>query len=615
MRENGVEFDRFSFPPLLKAATRVSALPEGRELHGFVFKLGFDSDPFVQTGLVGMYSSCGEISDARMVFDQMSHRDVVVWSRMINGYFQNGLFNDVLELFDEMRRGNVEPDEIILSTILSACGKAGNLSYGKVIHEYIYEKNLRIDPYLLSNLVSMYASCGCMDTAEEFFAKMGSRDLVVSTSMISGYSRLGRVEDARLLFDQIVKKDLVCWSAMISGYAESKNPQEALRLFKEMQILRMKPDNVTMLSVISACAHLGLLDQAQWIDGYVDRHGFRGVLPVNNALIDLYSKCGSLERARGIFENMKRRNVISWSTMINAFALHGDAENALKFFDKMKEENIEPNEITFIGVLYACSHAGLVEEGRKLFSSMIHEHKITPQREHYGCMVDLYGRANRLREALGVIETMPLAPNAIIWGSLMAACRIHGESELAEFAAKRLLELEPDHDGALVLLSNLHAKEGRWDDSGGLRKEMKDRGIFKEKACSRIELGNEVHEFLIADRNHEQADMIYAKLDEVVSRLKLAGYTPNTSCVLIDIEEEDKKEKVLWHSEKLALCYGLIRGGGGSCIRIVKNLRVCEDCHTFLKLVSRVYEREIVVRDRKRFHHYKDGVCSCNDYW
>lgn len=402
---------------------------------------------------------------------------------------------------------------------------------------------------------------------------------------------------------------------MISGYAESDSPQEALNLFNEMQSLGIKPDQVTMLSVITACAHLGALDQAKWIHLFVDKNGFGGALPINNALIEMYAKCGSLERARRIFDKMPRKNVISWTCMISAFAMHGDAGSALRFFHQMEDENIEPNGITFVGVLYACSHAGLVEEGRKIFYSMINEHNITPKHVHYGCMVDLFGRANLLREALELVEAMPLAPNVIIWGSLMAACRVHGEVELGEFAAKRLLELDPDHDGAHVFLSNIYAKAKRWEDVGQVRKLMKHKGISKERGCSRIELNNEIHEFLVADRSHKHADEIYEKLDEVVSKLKLVGYSPNTCSILVDLEEEEKKEVVLWHSEKLALCYGLMRDGTGSCIHINKNLRVCEDCHTFIKLASKVYEREIVVRDRTRFHHYKDGVCSCKDYW
>lgn len=514
-----------------------------------------------------------------------------------------------------MKRSSVQPDGMILSTILSACGRTGNLSYGKGIHDFITENNIAFDSHLQSSVIGMYASCGSMDLAQQLFNKMSPKNLVASTAMISGYSKHGQIEDARLIFNQMVEKDLVCWSAMISGYAESDWPQEALRLFNEMQVLGITPDQVTMLSVISACAHLGAMDQANWIHIYVDKNGFGGALPVNNALIDMYAKCGSLERARRVFEKMPRRNVISWTSMISAFAMHGDASNALSFFNRMKDDNIEPNSVTFIGVLYACSHAGLVEEGRRIFSSMINEYNLAPQHEHYGCMVDLFGRANLLSEALKVIEAMPMAPNVVIWGSLMAACRVHGENELGEFAAKQLLELEPDHDGALVVLSNIYAKERRWDDVRKVRNLMKNSGIFKERGCSRIELNNELHEFLMADKNHKQAGKIYEKLDNVVSDLKLAGYAPNACSVLVDLEEEEKTEVVLWHSEKLALCYGLIGQHNSSIIRIVKNLRICEDCHTFMKLVSKVYGKEIVVRDRTRFHHYKDGVCSCKDYW
>lgn len=533
----------------------------------------------------------------------------------MNSYCQSRLFDNVLQLFEEMKSSNIEPDEKIFSTILSACGRAANLEFGKAIHKIITDINVMVDPHMQSALVTMYAGCGSMDFAQNLFDKLNPKNVVASTAMVSGYSKLGQVESARLIFDQMAEKDLVCWSAMISGYAESDWPQEALKLFNEMQVSGINPDQVTMLSVISACAHLGALDQAKWIHKFVNRNGFGKALPVNNALIDMYAKCGSLESAREVFDRMRWKNVITWTTMISAVAMHGDASNALELFHQMKAENIEPNGVTFVGVLYACSHAGLVQEGRNIFASMENEYGIAPKHEHYGCMVDLYGRANLLREALELVESMPFAPNVVIWGSLMAACRIHGEFELGEFAAKQLLELDPDHDGAHVLLSNIYAKERRWHNVGEVRQLMKHKGILKERGCSRIELNNKIHEFLTADKNHKQSDEIYAKLDEVVSELKLRGYTPNTCSVLIDLSEEEKKEAVLWHSEKLALCYGLITGERETRIHIIKNLRICEDCHTFMKFVSEVYEREIVVRDRTRFHHYTNGVCSCKDYW
>lgn len=514
-----------------------------------------------------------------------------------------------------MKGDNIEPDEKVFSTVVSACCRAANLELGKAIHNMIIDSNVMVDTYMQSGLVTMYAVCGSMDVAQDLFDKLHPKNVVASTAMVSGYSKAGDVKSARSIFDQMVDKDLVCWSAMISGYAESDWPQEALKLFNEMQVLGIKPDQVTMLSVISACAHLGAVDRAKWIHKFVDRNGFGKALPVNNALIDMYAKCGSLECAREVFDRLSKKNVITWTTMISAVAMHGDARNALELFHQMRAENIEPNGVTFVGVLYACSHAGLVQEGRKIFASMENDYKITPKHEHYGCMVDLYGRANLVREALEVVESMPFAPNVVIWGSLMAACRIHGEFELGEFAAKQLLELDPEHDGAHVLLSNIYAKERRWENVGEVRQLMKHKGILKERGISRIELNSKIHEFLTADRNHKQSDEIYQKLNEVVSELNVCGYTPNTCGVLLDISEEEKKKAVLWHSEKLALCYGLITGEKGTRIHIIKNLRICEDCHTFMKLVSKVYEREIVVRDRTRFHHYANGACSCKDYW
>lgn len=535
---------------------------------------------------------------------------------MLNRCCQSGLFDEAIEIFEEMKKSNVEPDKMLLSTILSACSHSGNSLYGKGIHEYITKNNVVLDPYLQGALICMYASTGCMDLAQELFNQMSPKNLVISTAMISLYSRGGQIENARVIFDQISEKDLVCWSAMISAYAESDRPQESLSLFKEMQKLGLKPDQVTILGVISACARLGSMDQAKWIHVYVGRNGFGESVPINNALIDMYAKCGNLEEARGVYERISNKNVISWTSMITACAMHGEALGALRLFNQMKENNFEPNEITFIGVLYACSHAGLVKEGQEIFDSMINEHKIIPRHEHYGCMVDLFGRANLLREALEIIETMPMGPNVVIWGSLMSACQVHGATELGEFAAKQVLRLEPNHDGAHVLLSNIYAKEKRWQDVGKLRNLMRERGIWKERGCSRIELNGMVHEFLIGGRNHDYSDQIYKKLDAVVEELKQFGYSPSFNNVYVDLEDEEKSEVVLWHSEKLALCYGLLNENtGSSCIRIMKNLRVCEDCHTFMKLASKVYNKEIIIRDRSRFHHFRNGICSCKDYW
>ncbi|WOL10877.1 hypothetical protein Cni_G19636 [Canna indica] len=538
-----------------------------------------------------------------------------VLSESTGSYCQSGCYNEALQLFDEMKSSGIVPDQVILATILSACGRTKNLSSGEAVHSYIMESNLSLDVHLQSALISMYCNCGSMDTAQRLYDEMSPKNLVASTAMVSGYAKLGKIEIARNIFEQMEDKDLVCWSAMISGYAESDQPNEALKLFNEMQLLGVKPDEITMLSVISACANLGALDQAKWVHIFVDNNGFYHVLSVRNALIDMYSKCGSLADARTIFDETDFKNVITWTSMITGFAMHGNGRSALALFDSMIAEGVKPNAVTFISLLYACSHAGLVEDGRKIFESMIQDYRIEPKHEHYGCMVDLLGRSRLLREALEFIESMPFAPNVVVWGSLLGACRTHGDIELGELVAKKLLEIDPDHDGAYVLLSNIYAKANRWGDVREVRKLMKNKGLSKETGFSWIEVNGIVHEFMMGDNSHPRSSEIYEKLYEAVKELENAGYAPDAAAVLVDLQEEEKREAVLLHSEKLALSLGLINSSRGSCIRIAKNMRVCEDCHTFMKFASKVFEREIVLRDRTRFHHFKDGVCSCRDFW
>ncbi|KAL0727880.1 hypothetical protein Bca4012_023973 [Brassica carinata] len=555
IRHAGGRLDRFSFTPILKAASKVSALFEGMELHGLALKTAALSDPFVKTAVLDMYACCGRIVEARKAFDEMPQRDVVTWNTMIErlaiiflSFFQKGVYfklvcrycrcgllDEAFKLFEEMKCSNVMPDEMILCNIVSACARTGDTRYNRAVYDFLKENDVRMDAHLLTALVTMYAGAGCMDIAREFHTKMSVRSLFVSTAMVSGFSKAGRLEDARDIFDQTGKKDLVCWTTMISAYAESDHPEEALRVFEEMCRYGTEPDEIAMGSVVSACANLGVLENAKWVHELTHRNGFESSLTVNNALINMYAKCGGLDAARDVFEKMPTRNVVSWSSMINAFSMHGEANDALTLFARMKQENVEPNDVTFVGVLYGCSHSGLVEEGKKIFASMSDEYNVTPKLEHYGCMVDLFGRANRLQEALEVIESMPMAPNVVIWGSLMSACRVHGELELGEFAARRILELEPDHDGALVLMSNIYAREHRWDDVRKVRRGMEEKNVFKEKGVSRIDLNGKSHEFLIGDKRHTESDEIYAKLKEVVSELKLAGCVPDGGSVLVDV--------------------------------------------------------------------------------
>ncbi|KAJ3675616.1 hypothetical protein LUZ60_004658 [Juncus effusus] len=620
LRQAGFAFDRFGMCAVLRSVakdkTQIADLNLVHEAHGFGVKMGFDFDPFVQTALVGAYAKVGKVPLARKVFDRMLYRDLIAWSSMLDSYCQTGNYNDALNLFEELKLSGLKPDRVVLSTVLSACARLRNLKSGKTIHSYIIESNLSLDPHLQNSLISLYSSCGEMETAEALYHSMSDKNLVASTSMVFGYAKLGRLDTARKVFDEMPEKDLISWSALISGYAESERPDKALELFKKMQLNRVKPDEVTMLSLISACANIGALDSAKRVCNYVKSHCFDEFLSVGNALIDMFAKCGSLSDARKVFDEMPKKNVITWTSMIMGFAMHGDGRSALALFEQMKgEKGIKPNRVTFVSLLYACSHSGLVEEGQALFKSMVSDYNIEPKHEHYGCLVDLYGRAKLLSEAVSVIENMPFKPNVVVWGSLLGACKVHGNVELGELAAKRILELDPVHDGAYVLLSNIYAKAGRSNDVREVREIMKFRGLSKERGFSWLELGGEMHAFMTGDESHPRRNEIYHKLRDVVARVEKIGYSPDVTCVLINLDEEEKREAVLLHSEKLALSFGLIGSERGACLRISKNIRVCEDCHAFVKLVSRAYGREIVLRDRTRFHHFKDGICSCGDFW
>jgi pentatricopeptide repeat protein len=334
-----------------------------------------------------------------------------------------------------------------------------------------------------------------------------------------------------------------------------------------------------------------------------------------NALIDMYAKCGRLEIARRLFEKMPKRDVVSWNVMILGYGLHGQSKDAIALFSQLEQKGIKPDDITFICILSACSHAGLVDEGRKYFNSLNRDHRFTPRMEHYICMVDLLGRAGCLDEAQELINNMPYEPDASVWGALLGACRIHCNIALAEYVAKHHLKLESNNTGCYVLLSNIYAAAGRWHDAAKVRTMIKTKGLKKNPGRSWIEIKNSVHTFVGGDRSHPQSEKIYAVLDSLMNDMKKEGYVHDKSFVLQDVEEEEKENIISTHSEKLAIAFGLLETSPGMPIQITKNLRVCGDCHNATKFISKIAKREIILRDINRFHHFKDGVCSCGDYW
>ncbi|KAK9267693.1 hypothetical protein L1049_010125 [Liquidambar formosana] len=501
MRRNGVVLpDNYTFPFVLKACGRLSLPGKGQELHCLTLKLGLHFDVFVQNALISMYSLCDMVGIARRVFEMVpfSVRDVVSWNSMISGYLQCDRFWDTLKVFGDLLGDTcVRPNEVTLVSALTACGRIGFLGLGRKLHGLLVGNGFVMDVFLGSSLIDMYAKCG-------------------------------QIEDARKVFDRIPDRNVVCWTSMIAGYIQLDLFKEAIDLFREMQVGRFTADAATVACVISSCGHSGALDQGRWVHSYCERNGIEMNLTVRNALIDMYSKCGDIEKALEIFHDLTQRDVFSWTAMISGLAMNGEPDKALQLFSQMEtSSDVRPNEVTLLGVLSACSHGGFVDKGFHYFKEMTQIYNLTPRIEHYGCMVDLLGRANLLVEAEEFIRALPIQPDAVIWRSLLFACRNHGNTELAEFAANQIEALEPERCGARVLLSNVYASASRWSDVKRVRKGMALRRIQKQPGCSYVEMNGIVHEFFVKDCSHWQMDVIYETIIGINKVLRSEGFDPD----------------------------------------------------------------------------------------
>eukprot|EP01018_Ginkgo_biloba_P010582 Gb_16515 [translate_table: standard] len=584
MQQVGLKADHITFASVQTACASLEALEHGKQNHAHIIKTGFEWDVSVGNTLVSMYAKCGSMEDVGKVFDKMPIRNVVSWTSMIAVYAQHGHGQDAIQLFEQMQWVGMKPNQVTYVSVLNGCSTPEVLQKGKHLHALILQSGYESDVNVGNSLVTMYAKCG--DT-----------------------------EDARQVFDRMPNHGVVSWNAMVAGYAQSGHCEESLNVFCWMQQAGVKPNPFTFGSALSACATLVALEHGKRIHTYIVKTGFESDVFVGSALVDMYAKCGSIENASDVFNRMSKRNVVSWTVMIAGYAQHGYGKDVLELFGQMQQGGMKPDHVTFVGVLSACSRAGLVDEGHHYFNSMSQDYGIMPRLEHFACMVDLLGRAGHLDEAEEFINRMPFQPSISVWQSLLGASRIHGNMEVGKHAAECLLELEPHDSSTYVLLSNIYAAANRWDDVARVRKMMKDRGVKKEPGRSWIDVNNRVHRFVADDRSHPQAEKIYAMLERLSEQMKNAGYVPNTNFVLHDVEQEQKEKSLYHHSEKLAIAFGLITTPPGAPIRIIKNLRVCGDCHIATKFICKIVGREIVVRDASRFHHFKDGLCSCGDYW
>ncbi|KAI4318683.1 hypothetical protein MLD38_032357 [Melastoma candidum] len=578
----------------MEVVSRCRTLSHIKQLHAHLLSAfpRFLSIPSpTRTKLMDLYSISpfGSLPLAILLFDHLNVPSIYDLNSLLRGislsphpsavysYFRSSLSSSCLKL-----------DALSYSFALKSCASALNLPLTCQLHSHVLHLGFYTDARLQTTLIDSYAKSGVLDAS-------------------------------RKVFDEMVTRDVASWNALISGLAQGDRPDEALRLFwrigKEDDDVRA--NEVSVIGALSACSQLGAVSEGRRIHEFVRANHLDGHVDVCNVLIDMYSKCGFVEEAREIFDGMEcRRSVVTWNTMMMGFAMQGRTHEAMELFERLRNgvDGVKPDKVSYLAVLCACNHSGLVDHGSDFFESM-KVSGVVPNVKHYGTLVDLLGRAGRIKQAYDVIVSMPFSPDIVFWQSLLGACKTYGNVEMAEVASRNLVELGSRNCGDFVLLSNIYAAQSRWVDVGRVREAMKLGEVKKVPGFSYIEISGMIHKFNNGDRGHDKWNEISVKLEEIRFRIVDYGYVAGTGFVLHDIGDEEKEDALYFHSEKLAVAFGLISSPEGSTIQVIKNLRICGDCHTVMKLVSKVYNREIIVRDRSRFHRFRDGSCSCKDYW
>ncbi|KAI3844270.1 hypothetical protein MKW92_001051 [Papaver armeniacum] len=580
----GVNVDLATMVSVLPACAEMGNLLIGRALHGYAVKSHhFSKEITLDNCLLDMYAKCGDLDSAVCVFEKMSKKSVVSWTSMITGFAREEKFDRAIGLFREMEVEGIKPDLFTITSILHTCARNGSVESGKDIHDYIVGNDLQTNLFVVNALVDMYAKCGNMT-------------------------------EARLIFDQMVERDSISWNTMIGGYSKNGLPNEAFDLFVKMQS-QYDPNSVSFSCILPACSSLSALERGREIHGYVLRNGFITDRYVTNALVDMYAKCGALSIARFLFDRIPKKDLVSWTVMIAAYGMHGYGREAIAMFSEMREAEISPDAISFIAILYACSHSGLLDEGWRFFNIMRIECKIEPKLEHYACVVDLLSRGGCLTKAYKFIQAMPIEADSTVWGALLCGCRIHRDVKLAEMVAEKVFELEPDNTGYYVLLANIYAEAEKWEEVKRLRERIGRSGLRKSPGCSWIEIKNKFYVFVARDRSNPQYKKIESFLESVAMKMKEEGCLPKKRYALVNAGDTEKEDALCGHSEKLAMAFGILNLPPGKAVRVTKNLRVCGDCHEMAKFMSKMVGKEIVLRDSNRFHHFKNGRCSCRGYW
>ncbi|XP_066386561.1 pentatricopeptide repeat-containing protein At3g16610-like [Miscanthus floridulus] len=573
---------------LLPLLAQHGALFQGTRVHAYCLRAYLNQNEeqvLIGTALLDMYAKCKHLVYACRVFHGMPIRNEVTWSALIGGFVLCDRMTEAFNLFKDMLvEGLCFLSAASVGSALRVCASLADLRMGTQLHALLAKSGIHAD-------------------------------LTAGNSLLSMYAKAGLINEAMMLFDEIAIKDTISYGALLSGYVQNGKAEEAFLVFKKMQACNVQPDIATMVSLIPACSHLAALQHGRCSHGSVIIRGLALETSICNSLIDMYAKCGRIDLSRQVFDKMPARDIVSWNTMIAGYGIHGLGKEATTLFLGMKNQGFAPDDVTFICLIAACSHSGLVTEGKHWFDTMTHKYGILPRMEHYICMVDLLARGGFLDEAYQFIQSMPLKADVRVWGALLGACRIHKNIDLGKQVSRMIQKLGPEGTGNFVLLSNIFSAAGRFDEAAEVRIIQKVKGFKKSPGCSWIEINGSLHAFVGGDQSHPCSPDIYHELDNILVDIKKLGYQADTSFVLQDLEEEEKEKALLYHSEKLAIAFGVLSLNEDKTIFVTKNIRVCGDCHTAIKYMTLVRNRTIIVRDANRFHHFKNGQCSCGDFW
>lgn len=572
-----------TYDALISACIGMKSIRGVKRLFNYMVSNGFEADQYLSNRVLTMHVRCGMMIDALKVFDEMPERNMVSWNTIIGGLVDSGDFFEAFRRFFMMQEEISGAGSRTIATMIQASAGLDLIYSGRQFHSWAFKMGVADDMYVSCVLINMYSKCGS-------------------------------IKDARFVFDVMPEKTTVGWNTIIAGYALHGCSEEALSLYYEMRDSGIKVDHFTFSMIISVCTRLASLENVKQAHAGLVRHGFGSDIVANTALVDFYSKWGRIEDARNVFERMPQKNLISWNALIAGYGHHGLGAEAVELFDRMINDGMVPNHVTFLAVLSACKYSGLFDHGCRIFYSMTRDFKVKPRAMHYACMIELLGREGHLDEALALLRDAPFKPSLNMWAALLTACRVHENFELGKFAAEKLHGMGPVKLINYVVLLNIYNSSGRSDEAATVVRALKRKGLRMLHVCTWIEIKKQSYAFISADKRHKQTKEMYEQLDKLMQEISKHGYQPEGKSLLPDVDEREA-ELVHYHSEKLAISFGLINSVDSTPLRLVQGHRICSDCHKAIKLMALVTKREIVVRDSSRFHRFKNGTCACGDYW